>query len=387
MKKSSKVLKCESSKGVYLCVSVSLCETVQTIVTYPFLSCGTNITRYVWGLDISGQSGGRASSQAEMQGAGGVGGLCAVFPDNGITPHYPAYDANGNVTEYVDFIGNTIAHYEYDAFGNITGQSGSMADDFVFRFSTKYLDAETGLCYYGRIRYYKPSFGRFISRDPIEEQGGLNLYGFCGNDPINKVDYLGMKPKEITPEGKYRIEIIKNFRVRDYLTDRKRFDFGDPETLDGFQVQYIPAETCQCRYDEIRLVQVVKTRGFFSPSKFDIFYADKWNDKNETTPGGVPVPGYVQGGGLGGTLGLLSYRDIPMTTDELNFRLSDFETCALCDDGTNLGCFTFSFDMRTRELLSVKVDADISASKPGNLWKTAESKWVKAAGTKAGGKK
>ena len=56
--------------------------------TYPLLSCGTNITRYVWGLDISGQSGGRASSQAEMQGAGGVGGLCAVFPDNGITPHY-----------------------------------------------------------------------------------------------------------------------------------------------------------------------------------------------------------------------------------------------------------------------------------------------------------
>jgi len=70
--------------------------------TYPFLSCDTNITRYVWDLDISGQSGGRASSQAEMQGAGGVGGLCAVFSpllkgggggadgglSYGITPHY-----------------------------------------------------------------------------------------------------------------------------------------------------------------------------------------------------------------------------------------------------------------------------------------------------------
>ena len=367
-----------SSKVMTLCVSVPLCETVQTVVvtTYPLLSCGTNITRYVWGLDLSGTP----------QGAGGVGGLCAVFPDNGITPYYPCYDANGNVTEYVDITGNTIAHYAYDAFGNTVSQIGSMADDFNHRFSTKYLDVETGLYDYIK-RPYSPKLQRFISRDPIGERGGLNLYGFCGNDPINKWDYLGMKPKEITPEGKYRIEIIKNFRVRDYLTDRKRIDFGDPETLDGFQVQYIPAETCQCRHDEIRLVQVVKTRGFFSPSKFDIFYADKWNDKNETTPGGVPVPGYVQEGGLGGTLGLLSYRDIPMTTDELNFRLSDFETCALCDDGTNLGCFTFSFDMRTRELLSVKVDADISASKPGNLWKTAESKWVKAAGTKAGGKK
>jgi len=39
---------------------------------------------------------------------------------------------------------------------------------------------------------YMPSQGRFISRDPIEEKGGLNLYAFCENDPINKWDYLGL---------------------------------------------------------------------------------------------------------------------------------------------------------------------------------------------------
>jgi len=38
---------------------------------------------------------------------------------------------------------------------------------------------------------YSPGQGRFISQDPIEEEGGLNLYGFCGNDPINNVDVLG----------------------------------------------------------------------------------------------------------------------------------------------------------------------------------------------------
>ena len=162
-----------------------------TTMRHTCSSADTNTTHYIWGLEISGQSGGRASSQAEMQGAGGVGGLCAVFPDNGITPHYPCYDANGNITEYVDFIGNTVAHYEYDAFGNTVSQTGSMADDFKHRFSTKYWDAETELYGYGE-RYYNPVLGRFISRDPIEEQGGLNLYGFCGNDPINKVDYLGM---------------------------------------------------------------------------------------------------------------------------------------------------------------------------------------------------
>ncbi len=41
-------------------------------------------------------------------------------------------------------------------------------------------------------RYYNPSQGRFLGRDPIEEQGGLNLYGFCGNNGVNRWDYLGM---------------------------------------------------------------------------------------------------------------------------------------------------------------------------------------------------
>jgi RHS repeat-associated protein len=41
-------------------------------------------------------------------------------------------------------------------------------------------------------RYYSPSQGRFLGRDPIEEDGGLNLYGFCGNNAINRWDYLGM---------------------------------------------------------------------------------------------------------------------------------------------------------------------------------------------------
>jgi len=50
---------------------------------------------------------------------------------------------------------------------------------------------ETGLVYYGH-RFYSPSLGRFINRDPIEEQGGLNLYGFCGNNSINSWDVLGM---------------------------------------------------------------------------------------------------------------------------------------------------------------------------------------------------
>lgn len=119
---------------------------------------GTNVTRYVWGLDLSGS----------MQGAGGIGGLLCVI-ENG-TPYYPCFDANGNITEYVDENGTVVAHYEYSSFGKIIASSGSKKDDFHFRFSTKYYDAETGLYYYG-YRYYSPEIGRWPSRDPIGEKG------------------------------------------------------------------------------------------------------------------------------------------------------------------------------------------------------------------------
>ena len=49
----------------------------------------------------------------------------------------------------------------------------------------------SGVLFYG-YRYYSPSLGRFINRDPIEEQGGINLYSFVGNNSINAWDYLGM---------------------------------------------------------------------------------------------------------------------------------------------------------------------------------------------------
>ena len=61
----------------------------------------------------------------------------------------------------------------------------------LFRSSTKYTDQETGLLDYG-YRYYNPETGRWLSRDPIEEQGGVNLYGFVGNDGVNHWDVLGL---------------------------------------------------------------------------------------------------------------------------------------------------------------------------------------------------
>ncbi len=105
--------------------------------------------------------------------------------------YFPLADANGNYVSFIDNAGNVQDHYVYDAFGNTVSQTGAMADDFRFRFSSKYLDDETGLYNYG-VRYYAPAPGRWLSRDPIEEQGGTMLYGFVRNDAVGRWDLLGM---------------------------------------------------------------------------------------------------------------------------------------------------------------------------------------------------
>lgn len=145
---------------------------------------GSRVQRqYVWGLDLSGT----------LQGAGGVGGLLWLV-DNGVS-YLPCLDANGNVMALVRCdgrLGNqTVARFDYDAFGNRVTNTGPDAEICPFGFSTKYRDEESGDLYYGH-RNYRPSWGRWLNRDPIEEEGGINLYGMVGNDAVNQTDYLGM---------------------------------------------------------------------------------------------------------------------------------------------------------------------------------------------------
>ena len=61
--------------------------------------------------------------------------------------------------------------------------------------STKYFDDETELAYFG-YRYYSPELGRFVNRDPIGEEDGVNLYEFVRNAPVNLTDFLGMEWSE-----------------------------------------------------------------------------------------------------------------------------------------------------------------------------------------------
>jgi RHS repeat-associated protein len=140
---------------------------------------------FLWGLDLSGT----------MEGAGGVGGLLAVWAastlNNQPSTHFACYDGNGNVMALVDASdGTESARYEYGPFGEVIRATGPMAEGNPFRFSTKYADEESDLVYYG-YRFHSSEMGRWLSRDPIEEQGGMNLYDFSRNAPMAQFDSDG----------------------------------------------------------------------------------------------------------------------------------------------------------------------------------------------------
>jgi RHS repeat-associated protein len=151
------------------------------------------IRSYIWGPDFSDVRGS----------AGGAGALLGIYNNPGSALTFAMPDALGNIVGYINTSGSLTAAVEYTPFGlplNVIGSQGS----YPIGFSGQYTDWETGLVYYG-LRYYSPKHGRFINRDPIEEAGGLNLYGFCRNNPINIADSLGLTPgPTVTFSGRYK---------------------------------------------------------------------------------------------------------------------------------------------------------------------------------------
>jgi RHS repeat-associated protein len=139
------------------------------------------VQTFVWGLDLSGS----------LQGAGGVGGLLMLDDSQGASYFYD-YDGNGNVLGLVNaHDGTTAAQYDYGPFGELLRANGMMARANPMRFSTKFQDEDSGLVYYG-YRYYKPSSGTWLSRDPIAENGSVGLYAFVQNDGVNCFDLMGL---------------------------------------------------------------------------------------------------------------------------------------------------------------------------------------------------
>jgi RHS repeat-associated protein len=179
---------------------------------------------HAWGLDLSGTE----------QGAGGIGGLTLTqlhSQPSAQTTLAPCYDANGNLLCYVDCAsGQVQARYEYDPFGRVIlkEETPAVAGRLHHQFSTKYRDDETGLSYCG-YRYYDPETGRWLSRDPIGERGGVNLYGMVGNDPVNHYDVLGLRSRGFGA-GQLTVDSSCS-RCKDELADYGFLSEDPPYTL------------------------------------------------------------------------------------------------------------------------------------------------------------
>ncbi len=143
----------------------------------------TGTKQFVWvGGEIAEERDGSNVVQKKFFGLGewrnGVGNL------------YYARDHLGNLREMTDGT-NVRARYEYDPYGRRTKVSGDLEADWGFTGHYYHAPSTLHLAWF---RAYDANLGRWISRDPIGELGGLNVYGYVEGNPVNFRDSLGLSP-------------------------------------------------------------------------------------------------------------------------------------------------------------------------------------------------
>ena len=150
-----------------------------------------SVTKFIydgWGL-LAELDGNNLLLRSQVWSTEGL----LLLTNEGGAAYQAGYDGNRNIILLVKANTGTIsASYEYDPFGQTLKSVGEYASLNQLRYSSKYTDQETNTVYYG-YRSYDPKTGRWLSRDPIEEQGGPNLYAMVGNDLIDFLDPNGLQ--------------------------------------------------------------------------------------------------------------------------------------------------------------------------------------------------
>lgn len=158
-------------------------EKTVTNVTARYVRSGSNIV-----LEIS------CTNEVEY-----IRGINFIAVDDGTTRSYYLFNGHGDVVSLTDTTGSSIKTYDYDAFG--IEKSPSSTDTNPFRYCGEYFDKETKTIYL-RARYYNPQTGRFISQDSYTGKQtdplSLNLYTYCGNNPVIFIDPSGNHAKWIS---------------------------------------------------------------------------------------------------------------------------------------------------------------------------------------------
>jgi RHS repeat-associated protein len=105
--------------------------------------------------------------------------------------YYFSYDHLGSIREVTDINGNVLARYDYDPYGRQIINQGAATE---FGYGGYYYHQPSGLSL-TKYRAYDPDLGRWDSRDPIGEIGGLNLYEYSRDDPSDLSDPQGLIPQ------------------------------------------------------------------------------------------------------------------------------------------------------------------------------------------------
>ena len=137
-------------------------------------------TRYVWsGPDIVEERNGADAVTRRFFSQGFTAGGASYFYTR---------DHLGSTREIVDATAQVQTRYAYDAWGRQTKLAGSV--DSLFGFAGYALHSPSGL-YLTLHRPYDSGTSRWLSRDPLGAAGGMNLYGYVENDPLNEADPFG----------------------------------------------------------------------------------------------------------------------------------------------------------------------------------------------------
>ena len=128
-----------------------------------------------------------AQNEATRQYMSGGERRTAADPNPG--NYYYCSDHLGSTTAVLDDSGSVVARYAYTPYGEVTQTSGSL--DFSMQYTGHYFHRPSDL-HFTLYRAYDPRLGRWLSQDPIAVNGGINLYAYVGNNPINFFDLLGL---------------------------------------------------------------------------------------------------------------------------------------------------------------------------------------------------
>jgi RHS repeat-associated protein len=207
----------------------------------------TTYFRYDSGVFFQEVTGGTIQVEF-IYGCGLGGGIGSIlYSDRSGSKEYFCYNAVGHTVALTDTSASVVKTDLYEAFGNIISSTGSSLNNRLA--NTKERDSSIGLDNHG-FRYYDPSTGRYISRDPAGYIDGLNAYFYINNNPINHIDPLGLteegdiqKALSLDPKTKkYTKEDVMNI-IKYTSMGKKAFSVKDKELIIKFKTEVNVGET------------------------------------------------------------------------------------------------------------------------------------------------